>query len=83
MKLATISKEQMAKIIDPALVKATATKTDVEKLCKETIKHDFGCVVINPTYVKLAPYLLRNFNVKVCSTVGFPFGAALQEIKAL
>jgi deoxyribose-phosphate aldolase len=34
-------------------------------------------------YVKLAATLLRNSRVKVCSTVGFPFGTSLMEIKAL
>jgi deoxyribose-phosphate aldolase len=78
-----ISREQLAKIIDSTLVKATATKSDVEKLCKEAIKYGFGCVVVNPTYVKIASHMLERSNVKVCSTVGFPFGVALPEIKAL
>jgi len=78
-----ISREQLAKIIDSTLVRATATKSDVEKLCKEAIKYGFGCVVVNPTYVKIASHLLERSNVKVCSTVGFPFGVALPEIKAL
>ncbi len=78
-----VSREQLAKIIDSTLVRATATKRDVEKLCKEAIKYSFGCVVVNPVYVKLASFLLRNSNIKVCSTVGFPFGVALPEIKAL
>ncbi|MGB9854400.1 MAG: deoxyribose-phosphate aldolase [Candidatus Bathyarchaeales archaeon] len=78
-----MSREQLAKIIDSTLVKATATKSDVEKLCKEAIEYGFGCVVVNPAYVKLASYLLKNSDVKVCSTVGFPFGVALPEIKAL
>ena len=82
-ELVAISREQLAKIIDSTFVKATATKSDVEKLCKEAIKYGFGCVVVNPAYVKFASYLLRNSNVKVCSTVGFPFGVALPEIKAL
>jgi deoxyribose-phosphate aldolase len=78
-----ISREQLAKIIDSTLVKATATKSDIKKLCKEAIKYGFGCVVVNPTYVKIASHLLERSNVKVCSTVGFPFGVALPEIKAL
>ena len=79
----TISREQLAKIIDSTLVKATATKAEVEKLCQEAIQYGFGCVVVNPTYVKLAASLLKDKNIKVCSTVGFPFGVALPEVKAL
>lgn len=78
-----IPRGQLAKIIDSTLVKAIATKSDIEKLCKEAIKYGFGCVVVNPTYVKLASLMLEKSNVKVCSTVGFPFGVALPDIKAL
>jgi deoxyribose-phosphate aldolase len=78
-----ISKEQLAKIIDSTLVKATATKNEVEKLCMEAVQYGFGCVVVNPSYVKLASSLLEDTSVKVCSTVGFPFGISLPEIKAL
>jgi len=78
-----LSKEQLAKIIDSTLVKATATKTEVEKLCVEAVQYGFGCVVVNPTYVKLAASLLKGTKVKVCSTVGFPFGVSIPEVKAL
>jgi deoxyribose-phosphate aldolase len=78
-----ISKGQLAKIIDSTLVKATATKSEVEKLCGEAVQYGFGCVVVNPSYVKLASSLLEGTSVKVCSTVGFPFGISLPEIKAL
>ncbi|MEM4701148.1 MAG: deoxyribose-phosphate aldolase [Candidatus Bathyarchaeia archaeon] len=70
-------------MIDSTLVKATATKTEIEKLCAEAVQHGFGCVVVNPSYVRLATSLLEGTNVKVCSTVGFPFGVALPEVKAL
>ncbi|MEM3463920.1 MAG: deoxyribose-phosphate aldolase, partial [Candidatus Bathyarchaeia archaeon] len=72
-----------AKIIDSTLVKAAATKSEVENLCRDAAQYGFCCVVVNPTYVKLATSLLEGTNVKVCSTVGFPFGVALPEVKAL
>ncbi|MEM3612671.1 MAG: deoxyribose-phosphate aldolase [Candidatus Bathyarchaeia archaeon] len=78
-----ISREQLAKIIDSTLVKAAATKSEVENLCRDAAQYGFCCVVVNPTYVKLATSLLEGTNVKVCSTVGFPFGVALPEVKAL
>jgi deoxyribose-phosphate aldolase len=76
-----ISRKELAKMIDSTLVKATATKSEVEKLCREAIQYGFHCVVVNPVYVKFANGLLKNSQVKVCSTVGFPFGASLPEIK--
>jgi len=78
-----ISKEELAKMIDSTNVKATATKNEIEKLCKEAAQYGFQCAVVNPTYVKFAAKLLEGSNVKVCSTVGFPFGVSLSEIKAL
>ncbi|MFQ6000031.1 MAG: deoxyribose-phosphate aldolase, partial [Candidatus Bathyarchaeia archaeon] len=77
-----ISKKQFAKMIDYTLIKPTATRNDVEKLCKEAEKYGFGCVCVNSMYVLLAKQLLRDMDVKVCSTVGFPFGATLPEVKA-
>ncbi|NIR87084.1 deoxyribose-phosphate aldolase [Candidatus Bathyarchaeota archaeon] len=77
-----ISRRQLAKMIDHTLVKPTATKEDIKKLCTEAEKHGFGCVCVNPTYVSLAAQLLKETDVKVCSTVGFPFGATLPEVKA-
>jgi deoxyribose-phosphate aldolase len=78
-----ISREELAKIIDSTNVKATATKSEIESLCKEAVQYGFRCAVVNPFYVKLAAKLLKGSNVKVCSTVGFPFGVSLPEIKAL
>jgi len=78
-----VSREELARIIDSTNVKATATKGDIEKLCKEAIKYGFGCVCVNLVYVRLASTLSKDSNVKVCSTIGFPFGVTLSEIKAL
>jgi len=78
-----ISKKELAKLIDTTLVKAVATKSEIEKLCHEAIQYGFRCAVVNPVYVKFAAKLLEGSNVKVCSTVGFPFGVSLPEIKAL
>ncbi|MGQ9624661.1 MAG: deoxyribose-phosphate aldolase [Candidatus Bathycorpusculaceae bacterium] len=78
-----LSRKELAQLIDSTLVKATATKSEVEKLCKEAIKYGFCCVVVNPIYVRLAAKIVEGSNIKVCSTVGFPFGVSLPEIKAL
>lgn len=77
------SRRQLAKMIDHTLVKPTATKDDVIKLCWEAEKYGFCCAVVNPTFVSLARHMLEAADVKVCSTVGFPFGVTLPEVKAL
>lgn len=70
-------------MIDHTLVKPTVTKDDVIKFCWEAEKYGFCCAVVNPTFVSLARQLLEATDVKICSTVGFPFGVTLPEIKAL
>jgi len=77
-----ISRKKLAKMMDSTVVKPTATKNQIEKLCKEAIQYCFGCVCVNPVYVKMAATLLKDSNVKICSTIAFPFGVSLPEIKA-
>jgi deoxyribose-phosphate aldolase len=78
-----ISRTELARIIDSTNVKMTATKSEIERLCKDTMQYGFGCVCVNPVYVKLAATILKGSNVKVSSTVGFPFGSSVTEIKAM
>jgi len=77
-----ISRRQLAKMMDHTIVKPTATREDTKKLCREAEKHSFSCVCVNPMYVSLAAQLLKETDVKVCSTVGFPFGVTMSEVKA-
>jgi len=78
-----ISRKELAEIIDSTNVKAVATRSEIEKLCKEAVQYGFRCAVVNPVYVRFATKFLKGSNVKVCSTVGFPFGISLPETKAL
>jgi len=82
VNIVEISRKQLAKMIDHTLVKPTATKEAVTKLCREAETHGFRCVCVNSAYVSLAVELLKGTDVKVCSSVGFPFGANLAEVKA-
>ncbi len=77
-----ISEKQLARMIDHTSVKPNATKDDILKLCEEAKRYGFGCVCVNSFYVPFAVKLLEKTDVKVCSTVGFPFGAVLPEVKA-
>ena len=73
----------LAQMIDHTVLKPEASRSDVEKLCKEAIEHNFFSVCVNSTWVPLARDLLRNSPVKVCAVVGFPLGAMPPQIKAL
>lgn len=69
------------KYIDHTLLKATATKTDIEKLCKEAIEYQFYAVCVNGIHVSLAKELLQDSDVKVAAVIGFPLGANSTESK--
>ena len=70
------------KYIDHTLLKSTATKDDIAKLCKEAITYNFYSVCVNSSYVTIAAKLLEKSDVKVCCVVGFPLGAASTASKA-
>jgi len=83
MKALHISKKELAKMIDSTEVRATATRNEIEALCKEAFHYGIGCVCVNPVHVKTAADLLKGSSVRLCSTVGFPFGTSLPDTKAL
>lgn len=69
------------KYIDHTLLKATATASEIELLCKEALEYDFFSVCVNSSYVPLVSSLVKNSPVKVCSVVGFPLGAMSAKAK--
>jgi deoxyribose-phosphate aldolase len=77
-----LDKSGIAAMIDHTLLKPTATVEQVSKLCSEAKEYHFASVCVNPCYVKLASGLLKGSDVKVCTVIGFPLGAAASEVKA-
>ena len=75
-------KYELARWIDHTMLKADATKDEVEHICNEARDNQFASVCINPTWVPLAYKMLRGSNSKVCTVIGFPLGATFSEIKA-
>jgi len=76
-----MKKREIASYIDHTLLKAVATKKDVEKICKEAIENYFASVCVNPFHVELCKKILASSNVKVCTVIGFPLGANTTETK--
>jgi deoxyribose-phosphate aldolase len=69
-------------MIDSTLLKSTATKDDIIKLCWDAKNHHFATVVVQPYYVDLAVYTLNASDVKTGTVIGFPMGTTLPEVKA-
>lgn len=72
---------KIANMIDHTVLKATTTKEDVVKVCKEAKENQFFSVCINPTHIELAKKELEGSDVKVCTVIGFPLGANTPEVK--
>lgn len=70
------------KLFDHTILKADATKTDVEKICKEALEYNFASVCVNQCRVKMVSEFLKGSDVKTCAVVGFPLGAMSGQAKA-
>ncbi len=74
--------EGVASMIDHTLLKADATRQEIEHLCREASQFRFATVCVNPAWVATAARLLNGSGVGVCSVVGFPLGATTGDVKA-
>ncbi|EPH12907.1 deoxyribose-phosphate aldolase [Facklamia hominis ACS-120-V-Sch10] len=72
----------MNQYIDHTLLKAQATRSEIERLCQEAKKYQFMSVCVNPYWVAYANELLHDTSVKVCTVIGFPLGANTSSVKA-
>lgn len=68
--------KNIANYIEHTNVNPDATEDDIRRLCEEAIKYNFYGVCVNTTYVNLAYSLLKDTEVKLIQTVGFPFGSS-------
>lgn len=69
------------KLFDHTILKADATRADVDKICEEAKKYDFASVCINEYYTAYVARKLKGTNVKVCTVVGFPLGMTSTAVK--
>lgn len=69
------------KYIDHRLLKATASKNDIVKLCNEAKEFNFYAVCVNGCYVELAKQELYKSDIKIAAVIGFPLGAMATEAK--
>ena len=76
------TKQQLAAMIDHTLLRPTATREQLRKLCEEAISFGFKAVCVNPIHVADAVQMLNGKEPLVCSVVGFPFGTHSPKSKA-
>jgi deoxyribose-phosphate aldolase len=68
-------------MIDHTQLKADATASQIDMLCAEALKFGFWAVCVNPIHIARCRTLLAGSEVKVCTVVGFPLGAATTASK--
>ncbi len=73
---------RMLKTIDHTLLKQTATREDVRKLCREAVDYGFYSVCVQPVYVADCVDFLKDApQIKIACVVGFPMGENKTETK--
>lgn len=75
------TKEQFGKTIDNTLLRPTSTRGEMLRLCEESAERHFASVCILPCWVGAAARALAGTDVKVCTVIAFPFGAATKMSK--
>ncbi|MDD3367930.1 MAG: deoxyribose-phosphate aldolase [Lachnospiraceae bacterium] len=70
-----------SKLFDHTILKAEATKEQVEKICKEALTYDFASVCVNSYYTPFVAEELKGSDVKVCTVIGFPLGQMSTKAK--
>ncbi|MBF2025242.1 MAG: deoxyribose-phosphate aldolase [Oscillatoriales cyanobacterium C42_A2020_001] len=79
--MASASEIDIAPFIDHALLVPTATTAQVEQWCEDADRFQFAAVCLHPCHVRQATNLLHNKRPKVCTVIGFPYGATTSAVK--
>jgi len=79
----TYSKDDVAKLIDHAVLKPNSTIADVKSNAAMCIARNVGCLCVRPCDVALAAEELSGSSTIVASVIGFPQGNNRPETKAL
>lgn len=77
----TITYEQLAKVIDHSLLRPELSEAEVIAGCELAARYHTATVCVRPCDVKLARKVLRDSDVKVSTTIGFPHGGHVTAIK--
>ncbi len=72
---------EFSKYFDHTILSPDASKSQVEKICKEAIEYNFASVCVNSYRTKMVSDILKKSDVLTCTVIGFPLGAQTTEIK--
>jgi len=77
-----VTEKELAGSIDHTLLEATATREQIEQLCRDAIDYGFHTVCVNGRWLSLVADLLAGSKVAVGGVVSLPLGADSTKIKA-
>ena len=78
-----ISPEELARMIDHALLRPEKSLESFRNLCNEAKKYNFYSVCVNPYWVRFCSDELKSTDIKVVAVVSFPFGQMTTRMKAM
>ena len=78
-----LTERDVAKTIDHSLLRPELDDAFIEDGCRLAARYDVASVCVRPVDVRRAAELLRGTDVAVGTTVGFPHGNHLTEVKVL
>ncbi len=73
----------VAPLIDHTLLRPEASDADVRRVCEDAVRIRCAAVCVASHWVARARAAVQGSTVKVCGVVGFPFGYAVTEAKAV
>lgn len=73
--------EELAKMIDYAILRPDATEEIIIKGCEEAKRWHFAALCIHPCWLQIARENLKGSDVKLCTVVGFPLGTNATNVK--
>lgn len=77
----TLSVQDVADLIDHALLKPDLTPAEVERSCRELAQEEIWSVCVRPSDVALAKDAVEGHATRVCTVIGFPHGTTSTAAK--
>jgi deoxyribose-phosphate aldolase len=77
------SAEDLARMIDAAMLRPQATRSEMEHFLEEAVLYNFVSVFLHPAWVGDARQVIKGSPVRLGIAVGYPHGAHLTETKLL
>ena len=81
ISIATLSERDIAKTIDHSLLRPELDDAFVEEGCRLAARYDVASVCVRPADVRRAAAILAGTDVQVGTTIGFPHGSHVTEVK--